>query len=267
YATLSHCWGGTQHLQSTIGTLDQRKKSIPLSSMNQTFRDAVNITRSLGLQYIWIDSLCIIQDSHSDWLQESGKMCPVYSNAVVNIAATSSSNGDESFLHSRPRAIALPNIGTLSTRAWCYQEEILSPRTISFCHAQVGFECRKLRCRENDPSSSDVPSSFDKNERFRFSSLLAPSSSTERDDVIKLWHSMVGSYSKRKLSFTKDKLPAISGLAMQIGFFLKDHYLAGLWRSDLPYELCWSAENVDSSFKATPYTAPTWSWASQTGGV
>jgi hypothetical protein len=96
YATLSHCWGGTQHLQSTMETLNNRKQSIPLSSMNQTFRDAVNVTRDLDLQYLWIDSLCIIQDSPSDWSRESGKMCSVYSNAVVNISAASSSNGDES---------------------------------------------------------------------------------------------------------------------------------------------------------------------------
>jgi len=52
YETLSHCWGGTQHLQSTTATKNNReKKSIMLSSMSPTFRDTVSVTRSLGLQY------------------------------------------------------------------------------------------------------------------------------------------------------------------------------------------------------------------------
>jgi hypothetical protein len=110
YATLSHRWGGTQHLQTTMETLDIRRKSIPLSSMNQTFKDAVKVTRSLELQYLWIDSFCIIQDSPLDWLQESAKMFFVYSNATVNIATSSSSNSDGPFLHSRPRAVEIPKL-------------------------------------------------------------------------------------------------------------------------------------------------------------
>jgi hypothetical protein len=85
----------TQHMQTTMDTLNDRKRSIPLSSLNQTFKDAINVTRSLGLQFLWIDSLCIIQDSPSDWTRESAKMCSVYSNAISNIAATSAVNGDD----------------------------------------------------------------------------------------------------------------------------------------------------------------------------
>lgn len=86
-------------MQTTVDTLNDRKRSIPLSSLNQTFRDAINVTRSLDLQYLWIDSLCIIQDSPSDWTRVSAKICSVYNNAILNIAATSAANGDESFLN------------------------------------------------------------------------------------------------------------------------------------------------------------------------
>src|SRR5437762_6223654 len=71
YATLSHCWGKVPLLTTTLATLDDRLRDIPLNLLPQTFRDAVLLTRKFKLQYLWIDSLCIIQDSRSDWEIES----------------------------------------------------------------------------------------------------------------------------------------------------------------------------------------------------
>jgi hypothetical protein len=87
YVALSHCWGSSQLLTTTTATLEKRKQGIPMKSLPKTFQEAIITTRRLGLEYIWIDSLCIIQDSAEDWARESANMAAVYSGATVVIAA------------------------------------------------------------------------------------------------------------------------------------------------------------------------------------
>ena len=78
YAALSHCWGKVRPLTTTSTNLNQHLISIPLSSMPEMFQDAVIASRELGIRYLWIDSLCIIQDSVEDWELECSKMGRVY---------------------------------------------------------------------------------------------------------------------------------------------------------------------------------------------
>ncbi|KAH7389221.1 heterokaryon incompatibility protein-domain-containing protein [Cadophora sp. MPI-SDFR-AT-0126] len=92
YACLSYCWGGPQTTITTLSTLQERKTSIPLRDLPRTIRDAVCTTRRLGIKYLWVDSLCIIQDSHEDWNKQAALMGEVYSNAFITIAAAASTN-------------------------------------------------------------------------------------------------------------------------------------------------------------------------------
>jgi hypothetical protein len=71
YIRLSHCWGLEQIITTTGATIDYRKGGIVWSDLSQTFQDAIILTWRLGFRYIWIDSLCIIQDSAEDWQIES----------------------------------------------------------------------------------------------------------------------------------------------------------------------------------------------------
>jgi hypothetical protein len=94
YITWSHCWGTkpcVSLLEESFSTFSQ---SIPFHSLSQTFRDAIELTRLLECRYLWIDSLCIIQDSKEDWLQESASMAEVYSQALLNLAAIAFKDGD-----------------------------------------------------------------------------------------------------------------------------------------------------------------------------
>lgn len=93
YMTLSHCWGSTQHLTTTTATLRARKRGISLDEMPLTFRDAVLFTRALEIRYLWIDSLCILQDQLSDWEQEAAAMFDVYRHSYLNLAATAAADG------------------------------------------------------------------------------------------------------------------------------------------------------------------------------
>jgi hypothetical protein len=94
YLTLSHCWGTISFIKLTTQTFTEMSQRIRHESLPRTFQDAVELTRCLGYRYIWIDSLCIVQDSREDWLQESSRMAQVYSRGLLNISATASDNGN-----------------------------------------------------------------------------------------------------------------------------------------------------------------------------
>ncbi|KAK4446338.1 het domain-containing protein [Podospora aff. communis PSN243] len=181
YICLSHCWGKAQIITTTGSTLADRLTSIPLDLLSNTFRDAVLFTRRLGIRYIWIDSLCIIQDSRLDWEIESAKMSDIYSNAHLTIAATHAHSGLGGMFHGTPdihitgttpagepymlyfreridhhlEAIPVPgDTGhatidhyPLLTRGWVYQERMLSTRVLHFGYHELWFECRSyLNC-------------------------------------------------------------------------------------------------------------------------
>ncbi|KAF2656826.1 HET-domain-containing protein [Lophiostoma macrostomum CBS 122681] len=104
YATLSHCWGDGTPLKLTVDTLEAFREAIPFFSLSKTFQDAIIVARRLGIEYIWIDSLCIIQTpngvskcprSDEDWQVEAAMMGHVYRNAFLNISATGARNGTE----------------------------------------------------------------------------------------------------------------------------------------------------------------------------
>ena len=101
YAALSHCWGTSQPLTTTRATLQERYAGITWGSLPRVFQDAISLTRNLGIEYIWIDSLCIIQGDEMDWTRESSNMVATYSECYVNIAATSSLGSDGSLFGTR----------------------------------------------------------------------------------------------------------------------------------------------------------------------
>ncbi|KAK3493492.1 hypothetical protein B0T13DRAFT_403286 [Neurospora crassa] len=135
YMTLSHCWGLTHPLlTTTTTTLDSHLSQIPWSSLPILFRDAILLVRELGCRYLWIDSLCILQDSESDWLTESANMSSIYAHATLNIAATAQRDASVEYF----RTLKEPILG----RAWVFQERLLSRRTLHFGSSEVLWECR-----------------------------------------------------------------------------------------------------------------------------
>jgi Heterokaryon incompatibility protein (HET) len=106
YMTLSHRWGPTDFITTTEDTFKQRIAGILLADLPQTFKDAVSLTRNLGIRYLWIDSLCIKQNNKEDWENEASKMGSVYSHSYLNIAATSSAGSDGGCFRERQVVIA-----------------------------------------------------------------------------------------------------------------------------------------------------------------
>lgn len=191
YAALSHCWGGHIDVVLTKGKLEDFQYRLPVESLARNFQDALHICRELGVRYLWIDSLCIIQDSRDDWTAESSKMASIYSNAFVTISAMSSpgsstgifgetdtadtrdpylsrgvplrlSSESEEVVYALPAQSEDPeNLARLylnaplALRAWTLQESILSPRIIFYGKDQIYW-----RCFAGFQSADGVPDGF-----------------------------------------------------------------------------------------------------------
>lgn len=120
YLTLSHCWGTTQTLRLLTANYTDFKAGMSDECLPVKYKDALSVTRSLGFRYVWIDSLCIIQDSQQDWLQESMTMHDVYRNSACTLAASNASNSDEKFLKQRSPSLHLAEIVQMN---WIVESE------------------------------------------------------------------------------------------------------------------------------------------------
>jgi hypothetical protein len=290
YLTLSHCWGQKKFTTLLRENMEMFYAEIPNSVLSKTFKDAMKATRELGFRYIWIDSLCIVQDDHEDWNEHAPLMGSIYSNSVLNLSAIDSADGDGGLFFRRearkvfcwkldlmddqgsmdsqfsqlwlccPQKFATKHWGdnVLSTRAWICQERCLAPRSLSFGRREIVWECRRHRASETFPGGFEtgnitVPGIL--------SRLQKPEQTVQI--LLRVWDSIVTDYSKGKLTYWSDKLVAISGIARLIAQQMDMHYLAGLWREDLMKQLIWRT-NRTSFWPASPtdeYQAPSWSWA------
>jgi hypothetical protein len=240
YACLSHCWGAADQassvLRTTASTLASYKESLPIAKLPRTFRQAIDFTRALGIPYLWVDSLCIIQDDRSDWEQEAAAMADIYTNCFVTIAASASedsegglfaeqdvgyckvgslhcNDGDILPLCMRKEPIHFPQAKDypLARRGWLLQERLLSPRTIYFLGTELMFECQEgIQCQCGALSQVACIKAFDLTSSFG-------------------WSEIMYLYSYTSLTFRRDALPALSGLAKQwLNAHPDDTYLAGL---------------------------------------
>ncbi|KAK2044833.1 heterokaryon incompatibility protein [Colletotrichum somersetense] len=301
YVALSYCWGKSGHLLTTEKNFQHMTAGVHVAEFPQTIQDAVEVTRRLNMRYLWVDAVCIIQDSARDWEVESAKMASVYHNAYLTIAAGTSTCASEGFLHQRHLAAAhrkpfrmdwrtdgghtavlavraVPAGHThsisltgdrqssipLNVRGWTLQEELLSRRTITYTQNELWWTCQTQRdceCHAFDEITRDGP-------RAMISTALM----TSRPAAFEQWQAVVSEFSARKLSYGLDKLPALSGLASVVQQKTGSSYVAGLWRENFVRDLNWYSPAMtldkleDANAKATEaYCAPTFSWASANG--
>ncbi|KAI5919262.1 heterokaryon incompatibility protein-domain-containing protein [Camillea tinctor] len=298
YATLSYCWGTSGNLLSTTKTVELHRQGIKTDTLPKTIQDAVVVTQFLGLKYLWVDALCIIQDDPQDWSREARNMAQVYANAYINISALGAADTSQGcFMRRSPRRgpipldyhgddgtrlkvfatiVTQPAMGTekrdlggypISSRAWTLQERMLARRTLHFGNDQMFFECAwGFRCEDgyteptNSQQATSIPETLSQDEQ-----------PTNRGDIAgrqfsgyKGWATLINIYGRRHLTKSSDKLPAFSGLAQRYEGLLQDVYVAGLWKSRLVDDLHWSAEEwcVPADWRA-----PSWSWMSIDGPV
>lgn len=261
---------------------------MPLLSLPRTILDAVYVASKLGVPYIWVDSLCIIQGDQEDLQKELPCMPKIYKHAVLTIVASAATNSSQGFL--RPRnydtqwdsqpvslrcvdeygndgAIVLNDFGVwrmqktvepIDSRAWTLQERILSPRALVFDSSTISWICLSHTYSETDLQPT---------QRLHMSLLLKESKNffqKNGQDPVFSWAALVTQYSQRKLSFTSDKLIAIAAIAEEFGAAQQWDYVAGLWRQGIQTMAAWFYDDSIGNRRPGPddYRAPSWSWAS-----
>lgn len=172
YVALSHRWGpSTADCRTLQCNLAEHKENIKWDWLLKTFQDAALVTTRLGIKYIWIDSLCIVQDDAEDWKVQAANMCDIYHGAYVTLAASCSDDSKQGLFRKSSccrtvksgekgpsyvmrrvpehptwdvRGIMLMQAEIpLLTRSWVYQERLLSPRIAHFTRYEIVFECSR----------------------------------------------------------------------------------------------------------------------------
>jgi hypothetical protein len=297
YICLSHCWGdASKQFTTTRRTLEKRKRGIFLNVLPRLFKDVIKYVRRLGITHLWIDSLCIVQDDAEDWKQESTRMCMVYQNALLTIAATKCADSSESlFSKSSARAARIEWIFRKSamlrrngqftaefghfywpypllSRAWVYQERLLSKRVLHFARGEIYWECMESAECECGLVMDSAMGLLNYESEFPYKNVhdrmpKRTSSHPEKSNVILWqWHDIVTEYTSLSMTLVSDKLPAILGLAQEIQSRRGGRFIAGLWEDTLISDLAWVVNNECKGFKPRPSKsvthAPSWSWAS-----
>ncbi|CVK91974.1 related to tol protein [Fusarium mangiferae] len=285
YACLSHCWGKIIIVKTTTHTIRTFKRQVPLDQLPKTFRDAVDICRSLGILYLWIDSLCIIQDSPEDWREQAAQMADVYQHSFLTIAATKSHDGSQGCfsqtshqyvaklvpgyqdIYVRRQPPLFPNHWgqldnndsyPLLNRAWIYQEMRLSPRVLHFCNEEVIWVCQNSQRSETGCNDTD----YNDGKSFK-PTLFTCVGEPQRDRDQFTWHRSVQEYSRLNLTYESDKTIALAGVAQRMQQTRPDdRYLAGIWEKHLPLDLLWMVWPTPKVDKPRLARYPSWSWAS-----
>lgn len=286
YVALSYCWGRRPQVVLTQKVAESADFCFLMHTLPPTIRDAIIICRRLGFQYLWVDALCIIQDSpdSKDWIEQSARMDEIYGNAALTIAAASGSSVWDGILkpttdvpisvcsmpftfrtdvrgfNTPPSKLAGSQVSVrfypynidarqpLSLRAWTFQEEVLSPQILKFHKEQLVWQCRSSKIYFDGPVNN------------------------RQIQVLKTWEEAVAEYTKRNMTVDNDRLVAVAGYVRSKHKEFEAHgivnrYFAGLWEKNLVDHLLWISKVKPPLPRPTSYRAPTWSWASINGPV
>jgi hypothetical protein len=286
YACLSHCWGNPPRLLKTeTQNYSERKRAIAWEDLPRTYQDAVRYVRLLGLQYLWIDSLCILQDSEEDLQRESAKMATIYQNSFLTLAASAAYDSSSRLNFQTPETYkahkiqAIDPFGTshdvyarlhfphwysspldmssllpLTTRGWAYQERLLSPRVLHFSVHEVIWECM-----ETTQCECTLVPVYDTEHKRGHAHMLGEG--TSREYVATTWYKIVHDFTRLQLTKPSDRLAAIAGCAKQIQPLRQGRYLAGLWEESFFEDLLWKTI-MPSKTRPGSWRGPSWSWVS-----
>jgi len=291
YAALSHCWGGAHPVVLLSSNLEALQKRLHLDSSSKTFREAIGFTRRLGIPYLWIDSLCILQDKDdlADWEREAPRMSSVYNSATVTLSAASSSDMSGGLFPSpearaelqRVAVIQAPAPDDSTTTAIYARGRKQDPRdTSEVVHSLADPKIPHLRSRawvlQEDQLSPRIL-------HFRKEELAWTCSSCSRcecrirpslpqphpfrrspnlisdEDKARIgrmfclqWPAMVMDYTRRNLTRERDRIAALSGLARYIERCTTDTFFSGLFYEDISFQLLWYIDREALWYRKLP---------------
>ncbi|KAH6991808.1 hypothetical protein EDB82DRAFT_553674 [Fusarium venenatum] len=286
YAALSYAWG-TDHAnfaKTTASNLNDTRALLPWNRLSKTIQDAIVITRGLGLKYLWVDALCVLQKEKvndvqhmEDWSIETVRFASYYQNAVLT-GSESSSRGlflERPGHEVNPEPVAIrqksyrtgfkestiqplrPKPGSeivhiaLLARGWTTQERLRSERILHFDANCIFWECSGGYTSEVHPDH--FVSAHETSDFFMFKNIQTFNS----EELTEMWYSFVSEYSMKEFS----------------------KYIAGMWESSIAEGLTWMAVSTygihtDDSIECDKLESqkservlPPWSWASNNGLV
>ncbi|KAJ1323720.1 HET domain-containing protein [Microdochium nivale] len=282
YACLSHRWcTETNQVALKRRDLNLFQQRIPQNRLYPLLRDAIRAAGELGLRYIWIDCMCIVQDDEDDWNREAVKMASIYERAHITLAGASSEDGQDGLFRRCTTYTSVEVINahatqdspvvemrlplysqdqpSLLSRGWVFQEIQLSRRLVLFAPNELTWECictTRCECGNCKNSLKILPDNVDSWQGSIFSQYGDPA--------------LVSTFSSKTLTKVEDRLPAMAGLASRFNSFHKDFtYVAGLWLENLAeHGLFWeTTDDKQRTARPRQLFSPTWSWASVSSPV
>ncbi|KAF5019376.1 hypothetical protein F66182_8626 [Fusarium sp. NRRL 66182] len=304
YIALSYCWGRDDpELKMTAANINDLLKSVPFNTLSKTVQDAVTFTRRLGVRYLWVDALCVIQDEAlgetqtTDCQRETARLNQYYQKALCVLAASGSYDSSEGlFLSSDdllyPTYISMQNGSNpddeptsqtwvphvlspsdlmsrapLFSNGWAVQTRLLSPRIIHFTRRCVIWECAELKASECSPKQN-----IERNDKERdfVGSLRELMMKRDSRELERTWLGFCEVYANARFTKLSDRLPALSGVARSIQAYTGLRYHAGLWEGSITRLLPWfvwrdRSGKLDTKSVVGP--SPSWSWASSRGAM
>jgi hypothetical protein len=264
YVALSYCWGPKKDAVTQTKTerdsFIAKLQEIPLDEMSSVMKDAVKVCEALGLRFLWIDSLCIVQDDIKDWERESEEMGSIYLHSFITICVPASSSCHQGFLDRQNRKVNVKfqssinsaikgaytieeaglasqlggfypgqctpynidvNVSSWASRGWVYQERALSRRQLVFGRSMFHYSCAIQIVSENGYVQLFSPSEL-------VTAPLIPTLQAIKDgllrdqDIHMAWAEICCDYAALQLTQPLDKLPALSGLANLFASFSQD---------------------------------------------
>lgn len=267
YAALSYCWGSNYDKSCLLREENEAEflQHLP-AKIPRTIQESIDICKRLGIRYIWIDALCIIQGHNgnsSDWQNESARVSAYYHHAIVTIAAAWASRNDGGCLPVQWYATTRDHVKTclsigatlvsknhrnpgwklvqedmdaciLNDRGWALQELCMSTRLLWFTRTGIYWSCNKASKHSMwtyEWAFFLIPPNVKS-----IIPLQIPHLPKNRHND---WYGLMRYYSEMRLSFPSDRLPALSGLCKYVDPNSEDQYLAGIWKSSALQGLAW----------------------------
>lgn len=268
-----------------------------MRKLPQTIVDAMTVCEKLGIMYLWVDSLCIVQNSKQDKVQELARMRNIYRWATLTIAAAKAETVNDGFLsRAKPRYFLdpfqipfrysgakpgrawfsvpefyLPRNDQWNSRAWTLEEQLLSSRLLIYSYDGFKWLCKTALWETINPLNHPRPYL----ELPLVSEMSHKSAGNEEQlqiDLREHWYDILAEYTERSVTHERDKLVAFAAISEEFHLLWGGRFLSGLWEQFLFEDLLWHRD-ITSTFqpwfalfpRPQKYRAPSWSWASVEG--
>lgn len=263
YVALSYVWGEEERYRTLLNNVIRHRTPGGLETimhkLPQAIQDAIALVPLLGLRYLWVDSLCIVQNSARSWKLNAFNMNLIYGHAALTICAADGQDSTEGLraMHRKKRnagqhtAEIAPGIqlmltkppesairrSTWASRAWTFQERLLSPRALIFVDGRVYFQCRSTGMSEDFVADKEGAG-------WSLDLVDAPLQILRQVDTKPLWVYMkaVELYTRRLLSHKEDILAAFSGTCRMLEARMSGPFVFGLPTSHFDLALLWQSE-------------------------